>query len=131
MESGRWSRLALQRSFQRRYRPTHQEFERLVGEAVEGLPAEFRARLDNVAIVVEAWPRGGRRADDLLLGLYEGVPLTQRGEAEHLALPDRITIFSGPTLALCRTRAEAIREIRATVVHEVGHFFGLGDDELD
>jgi predicted Zn-dependent protease with MMP-like domain len=132
METGRRSRLAVFRSFQQQYRPSRQELERLVREAVNGLPAEFRARLANVAVVVEAWPPGrrGLATPDLLLGLYEGVPLTQRG-GDSLSLPDRITIYSGPILALCRTRAELIREVRATVVHEIGHYFGLGDDELD
>lgn len=133
MDSARSSRLARFREIQHRYRPTRQEVERIVCEAVNDLPSEFRTRLANVAIVVESWPPGGRGANTggPLLGLYQGTPLGQRGGDYHLALPDRITIYSGPILTIWRTRAEVVRELRATVVHEVGHYFGLDDDELD
>jgi predicted Zn-dependent protease with MMP-like domain len=100
------------------------------------LPDEFRQRLDNLAVVVEDWPStgqttaaGGSEADGLL-GLYQGTPLGGRGTDYHLAPPDRITIYRRPILALCRTRAEVVREVRDTVVHEVGHYFGLGEHEL-
>jgi predicted Zn-dependent protease with MMP-like domain len=133
MDTARRSRLARFREIQHRYRPTRQEVERVVRDAVNDLPGEFRARLANVAIVVEAWPPGGPGAKtaDLLLGLYQGTPLGQRGGDYHLAVPDRITIYSGPILAAWHTRAEVVRELRATVVHEIGHYFGLDDDELD
>ncbi len=133
MDTARRSRLARFREIQQRYRPTRHEIERIVREAVNELPSEFRVKLANVAVVVEAWPPGGRGnpAADLLLGLYQGTPLGQRGGDYHLAVPDRITIYSGPILAIWRTRAEVVRELRATVVHEVGHYVGLDDDELD
>ena len=133
MDTARRSRLARFREIQQRYRPTRQEIERIVREAVNELPSEFRAKLANVAVVVETWPPGGRGATAAgpLLGLYQGIPLGQRGGDYHLALPDRITIYSGPILAIWRTRSEVVRELRATVVHEVGHYFGLDDDELN
>jgi predicted Zn-dependent protease with MMP-like domain len=132
----RQHRLNAYRSVQRRYRPGRRQFERLVLEALASLPNEFRQRLDNVALVVEDWPStseatgadGGETHS--LLGLYRGTPLGNRGTDYHLSPPDRITIYRRPILALCRTRAEVIREVRDTVVHEVGHYFGLGEDEL-
>ena len=133
MESGRRARLARYRDIQRRYRPTSREIERHVREAVNDLPGEFREKLANVAIVVEAWPPSSAdsESDGALLGLYQGIPLGHRGSGYHLVLPDRITIYSGPILANWHTRVDVIREIRATVVHEIGHYFGLSDAELD
>jgi predicted Zn-dependent protease with MMP-like domain len=91
--------------------------------------------MENIAVVVEEWPpaplEAGRGRDDgPLLGIYQGTPLGDRSSSYHLIPPDRITLYRGPILALCRTRAEVIREIRDTVVHEIGHFFGLAEDEL-
>jgi predicted Zn-dependent protease with MMP-like domain len=136
LSSNRGDRLAKYRSEQRRYRPSRREFERLVADALDGLPAEFRARLDNIAIVVEEWPEAdGASGPDsvdssMLLGLYQGTPLGERSAGYHLVTPDRITIYRGPILAMCKSRADVLREVRDTVIHEVGHFFGLGDDEL-
>lgn len=133
MSVGRRERVAAYRTAQGRFRPNRRQFERLVGEALDGLPERFRRRLDNVAVVVEEWPpdrSGGAPTAGPLLGLYEGTPLGERGLGYHLVAPDRITLFRGPILALCRTRAEVIREVRDTVVHEIGHLFGLGDAEL-
>ena len=136
MTSPRRERLARHRVHQRRYRPTRAEFERLVLVALEELPSEFRQRLENVAVVVEEWPRADSRgrlgsdSDGMILGLYDGVSLLQRGSDYHLSVPDRITIYRGPILALCRNQAELVREVRDTVLHEVGHYFGLGDHEL-
>jgi predicted Zn-dependent protease with MMP-like domain len=136
MSAARDERLAAYRSAQRKYRPNRRQFELLVVEALEGLPEQFRARLDNLAVVVEDWPSGGKSVADAadhtddLLGLYEGTPLGQRGLDYHLATPDRITIYRRPIVAACRTRSEVVDEVRATVIHEIGHYFGLGDDEL-
>ena len=135
MSTIRRARLAAYRAAQHRYRPDRRQFERLVEEALAGLPTEFRRRLDNVAIVVEDWPsdaeeRAGHGADGPLLGLYQGTPFALRGTDYHLVPPDRIILFRGPILALCRSRAEVLREVRDTVVHEVGHYFGLSEDEL-
>jgi predicted Zn-dependent protease with MMP-like domain len=111
------------------------EFENVVREALESLPEEFLGRLDNVDIVVESVPAAPQLAqqgipeDGLLLGLYEGVPLTAR-ENYGFNLPDKITIFQEPIEAICRSTAEMIAEIRDTVIHEVAHHFGLDDDAL-
>ena len=95
--------------------------------------------LCNVAIVVEEWPdpdtdaetAAGAEGDETdLLGLYQGVPFGERQTDYNLVLPDRITIYRQPILAASRSEAEAREEIRLTVLHEIGHYFGLGDDEL-
>lgn len=127
----RRERLARYRAHQARYRPDRRRFERLVAAALAQLPAEFRRRLENVAVVVEDWPpKQASEEEAALLGLYQGTPYPQRSDGYHLVPPDRITIYRGPILALCRTREEVIREIRATLVHEIGHYFGLDEHEL-
>jgi predicted Zn-dependent protease with MMP-like domain len=103
-----------------------ERFEALVAEALDGIPDDLADRMDNVAVVVRA--RGG---DPHLLGLYEGIPLTERADyGVGAVLPDRITIFREAILRLCRTEADVVRQVRITVVHEVGHHFGLDDDRL-
>ena len=110
-------------------------FERLVGEALDGLPAPFARMLDNVAVVVEEEPdpqlldEMGMDEDEELLGLYLGVPLPERG-SQYQALPDRVAIYRGPVLRLCGSRREVVREVRDTVIHELGHYFGLEDEEM-
>lgn len=112
-----------------------QMFERLVHIALGSIPGDFRRRLDNVDIIVEDWPStdqlAGHLVDDgeLLLGLYEGVPLTERADYLQL-LPDRITIFQGSIEAICTTNEEIVAEIRTTVIHEVAHHFGIDDERL-
>lgn len=132
-------RLRAVRGVRHRYRTDRRAFVRIVGEVVATLPEPFRERFSNVAIVVEEWPGedadaalGADRADEGtdLLGLYQGVPYSERQSGYHLVVPDRITIYRGPILAASRTEAEAREEIRLTVLHEIGHYFGLGDDEL-
>ena len=115
-------------------RPTL-DFYQLVERALDGLPPELSELLDNVAMVVEDWPDHSARSasdgpDDTLYGLYEGVPLTERGDSYYGVLPDRITIFRGP---LERDfRAEELEEqVRITVVHEIAHYFGLGEERLE
>ena len=115
-----------------------ESFEALVAEAVEGLPEEFAGRLDNVAILVEDRPSKAQRSASRLeedtsdlLGLYEGVPLTERGHNYGMVLPDRITIFQKPIEASCRNDAEAITLIRQVVLHEIAHHFGISDARLD
>jgi predicted Zn-dependent protease with MMP-like domain len=111
------------------------EFEALVARALDGLPQEFAEQLENVAVVIEEEPDPadleelGMAADEELFGLYLGVPLPERGQG-YSALPDRIAIYRGPVLRQCRDRREVIREVRDTVVHELGHYFGLDDDEM-
>jgi predicted Zn-dependent protease with MMP-like domain len=108
------------------------EFDRLVAAAYERIPARFRRRLKNLAMVVEAEPSaaqlGRLRSCGTLLGLYEGRPLTQRSVFEPFAMPDRITIFQGPHERLARTPEHLARLVEETVWHEVAHYFGM--DEL-
>jgi predicted Zn-dependent protease with MMP-like domain len=131
------ARLRALRGVAHRYRTDRRLFESLVAEAVDGLPEPFRERLSNVAVVVEEWPPAGvdpcehEHSEPVdLLGLYQGIPLGQRSTGYHLAMPDRITIYRRPILASCRSEADLRREVRATVLHEIGHHFGLSDAEL-
>ncbi|MEO7982262.1 MAG: metallopeptidase family protein [Sporichthyaceae bacterium] len=104
-----------------------ERFDELVAEALDEIPAELTAVMDNVVILVEDEPP----ADDPdLLGLYEGIPLTERDWAYGGALPDRITIYRGPTLRMCEDEEEVVDEVHITVVHEVAHHFGIDDDRL-
>ena len=115
---------------------TRNRFENLALKALENLPEEFRARLDNVEIVIEDEPTlddlesVGLTEDDLLLGLYQGTPLTQRTSDYNLALPDRIVLFQWDIEQCCETEEEIAEEVRKTVIHEIAHFFGLEEDEL-
>ena len=113
-----------------------EEFEQLTQRAIDSLPAALAERLDNVFVVVEDEPSleelqsvGLDPAVDDLLGLYEGVSLDQRG-VEYSSLPDRVVLFRMPILRICSSRAEVEQEIRDTLVHELGHHFGLRDDEM-
>jgi len=106
---------------------SRQDFEDAVGDALDTVPAELAALMDNVVILVEDDPPGG---EGDLLGLYEGTPLTERDGGWAGSLPDRITIFRNPTLAVCDTRDEVVDEVRVTVVHEIAHHFGIDDDRL-
>lgn len=113
-------------------------FERLVQLALEELPDEFAARMENVAVVVEEEPDPEELRElgldpeedaDELLGIYQGTPLIERGSS-YSGLPDRIIIYKGPILRTCRSEREVIREVRKTVIHEIGHHFGLSDEEM-
>jgi predicted Zn-dependent protease with MMP-like domain len=113
-------------------------FRTAVARAVETIPSPFRERLENVEIVVEDEPSDEQiRAVGLdpetatLFGLYEGTPLPEREHNYGMALPDRIFLFYGPLVDAFPSEAELTREIRVTIVHEVGHFFGLDDDEIE
>jgi predicted Zn-dependent protease with MMP-like domain len=101
-------------------------FEQLVSDALDSLPPELGRLMRNVAVVVEDEPE-----EEGLFGLYEGVPLTERGEWYAGVLPDRISIYRVPICRACATEAEVIEEVRITVVHEVAHHFGIDDDRLD
>lgn len=103
-----------------------EEFEELVAAALDDLPAEISALMDNVAIFVEDEPPDGEN----LLGLYEGVPLTERTDAYVLTTPDRITIFRLPVLYHCESPDEVKEQVRVTVVHEIAHHFGIDDPRL-
>jgi predicted Zn-dependent protease with MMP-like domain len=112
------------------------EFDRLVSEACARIPARFRKRLRNVAILVEPEPspgqlaRGGVGPWGTLLGLYEGRPLPSRSVFEPFAMPDRITIFQGPHERLARSPEHLVRMVEDTVWHEVAHYFGLNELEV-
>ncbi|MDB5041264.1 MAG: uncharacterized protein JWN27_1990 [Candidatus Eremiobacteraeota bacterium] len=115
------------------------EFERVVDEALESLPKRFAEMVENVVIAVEDEPsdedlesiddddEGDDRSE--LLGIYRGVALTERSHDMQL-LPDEIAVFRGPINRVARTRSEAVREVRETVIHELGHYFGLDDEEM-
>jgi predicted Zn-dependent protease with MMP-like domain len=104
-----------------------EEFEILVGDALDGIPPELARLIDNCVILVEEFPPPD---EPDLLGLYDGIPLTERGETYAGALPDRILIFRAPILAICHTREDVVEEVHITVVHEVAHHFGIDDDRL-
>ena len=103
-------------------------FESLVGEALDGVPDELMALAQNVVVLTADEPPDGEEPD--LLGLYEGIPLTERDGTYSGVLPDHITIFRGPTLRMALDWADAVREVRITVVHEIAHHFGIDDDRL-
>ena len=102
------------------------EFEELVAEALDGLPPELARLMDNVAIFVEDQAAD----DDELLGIYEGIPLTERDSGYTMTFPDRITIYRLPTLRISPDADEVRRQVRITVVHEIAHHFGIDDDRL-
>jgi predicted Zn-dependent protease with MMP-like domain len=104
-----------------------ERFEELVADALDGIPAELARYIDNVVVLVEDEPAPD---DPELLGLYEGIPLTERDGWYAGVLPDRITIYRNPTLRMCTTDDEVVDEVRITVVHEIAHHFGIDDDHL-
>ncbi len=105
-----------------------ERFDELVAEALDGVPGELLGLMTNVVVLVEDEPPTPEESD--LLGLYEGVPLTERDGWYSGVLPDRITIYRGPVIRLCQSWAEAVDEVRITVVHEIAHHFGIDDDRL-
>lgn len=112
-------------------------FRKLVREAVASLPPELLRRVQNVEVVIEQRPTArDRKAAGIppghtLLGLYHGVPLTARGENYNLVLPDKISIYQEPIEIICGDDDDRIRdEVRKTVLHELGHYFGIDDDRL-
>lgn len=118
---------------------SHARFERLVRRALDRLPEPFQEHLDNVSVVIaeapdrellEAMGYDPEDPEDMLFGLYEGVPLTERRHDDVL-LPDQITIFRRPLLEWAESEAEIVEEVRVTVLHEIGHFFGLDEDRLE
>lgn len=111
-------------------------FTRLVEEAIESLPDDFKSRIDNVAVVVEDLPsasevRRSERDGLLLMGLYEGQPLTLRDSRYGMVFPDKITIFQSNVEAVCNSDREIREEVRRTVLHEIAHHFGIDDERLD
>ena len=114
-------------------------FEELVQAALDTIPDELWATIDNVAVTVADWPTAQQRAavdlapGNLLLGLYEGVPLTGRSAGYGLVPPDLITIFRGPILQVCPHGDEqaVCAQVRRTVLHEIAHHFGISDERLE
>ncbi|NYD78390.1 metallopeptidase family protein [Arthrobacter cupressi] len=112
---------------------SEEDFEAAVSDALLLIPRRLAQAMDNVAVFIEDdyVPGPGEDPDTVLLGLYEGVPLTERDSWwEAGSLPDRITIFRQPILDLCSSREEVIDEVAVTVVHEIAHHFGISDERL-
>jgi predicted Zn-dependent protease with MMP-like domain len=111
-------------------------FRQLVREALDEVPVEIRRRINNVDLVIEDRPSpedlevAGLGPGDLLLGLYHGIPLPARGEFYNLVLPDRISIYQEHIEDVCETDDEVREQVRVTVLHEIGHYFGIDDERL-
>jgi predicted Zn-dependent protease with MMP-like domain len=116
---------------------TRQEFERLVDEALRDIPRRFRDEMTNIAIVVEDEPSPDLLQEmeieppDSLYGLYQGTPLTERGWAQGNVLPDRITLYQKPIEEDSDDHEDVIVCIAETLIHEIGHYFGLSEDEIE
>ena len=109
------------------------EFEAAVSDALDSIPGKLARAMDNVAVFIDDdyVPGPGEDPDTVLLGIYEGVPLTERDSWwDAGSLPDRITIFREPILEICSSREDVIHEVAVTVVHEIAHHFGISDDRL-
>jgi predicted Zn-dependent protease with MMP-like domain len=116
-----------------------EEFENIIKKAVEGIPSEFKDKMENVSIVFSDFPSveqlrqvfmNGRKT--LLLGLYQGIPQTRRGNyGIGPTLPDKITIFKIPILSISHSYEEAIENIRKTVIHEIAHHFGMSEEDIE
>ncbi len=111
-------------------------FDRLVARALRQLPRDIQDLMDNVAVVVADSPTpdhlaaAGLPPGETLLGLYQGIPLTERTSGYGLVLPDKITIFQKPIEEICGSDQQVVREIRNTVIHELAHHFGLEESDL-
>ena len=114
-----------------------QEFDALITRAMDELPQEYIKNLNNVAITyadeptAEQLTKQGVRYGQLLLGLYEGIPLTQRGAGYALVLPDKITLFKHPIMQISRTPDELFEQVKRTLWHEIAHHYGLDHDRID
>ncbi len=113
------------------------EFNRLISSAMDELTQQYIKGLDNVAIVYADWPdehqakKARLHEGNLLLGLYEGIPLTRRGAGYTFVLPDKITLFKLPILMIVRTEQELFEQIKRTLWHEIAHYYGLDHDRID
>ncbi|GAA1953218.1 metallopeptidase family protein [Amycolatopsis minnesotensis] len=103
-----------------------EKFEELVADALDQVPADFANAMDNVVVLVEPH----NEEDPGVLGLYHGIALTERTSSYGGVLPDRISIYREPLLDMCDSEAEVVEEVLITVVHEVGHHFGIDDARL-
>ena len=117
--------------------PNDDEFASYISRAIDELPPEYIRSLDNIAITYDDQPNQHQtnklklRGDSLLLGLYEGIPLTQRGSGYTFVLPDKITLFKLPLVAVSRDSADLYKNIKHTLWHEIAHFYGLDHDKID
>ncbi len=115
---------------------TEEEFQHYMEKALESIPESFRARMDNIAFIVEPYPsdndleRLGLKDRRMLLGLYSGIPYTRRDTGYMGTMPDRIILFQKNIESLCRTERELVDKIREVVIHEVAHYFGMDDEEI-
>ena len=107
---------------------TRDRFEALVDRALDDVPDELASLVTNLVVLVEDRPPADQPDD--LLGLYEGVALTERDSSMMITLPDRIFVFREPLLDMCEDDDEVVREVRITVVHEIAHHFGIGEERL-
>ena len=121
-------------------RLSEQRFMELVAEALDSIPAEFRRRMKNIAVLVEdrppeperrlPRPRNMESRRTLILGQFIGVPATQRSVFNLPGMPERVVLYQRNIEAVCRDEAEIREQVRLTVIHEIGHYFGLSEDEL-
>lgn len=115
---------------------TDEDFDRLITRAMDELPQEYIKGLNNVAIVYADDPDEHQRIKahlgdhSLLLGLYEGIPMTKRGAGYNFVLPDKITLFKNPILAVVRSETQLFEQIKRTLWHEIAHFYGLDHDKI-
>lgn len=117
---------------------TDQQFDALITRAMDELPQDYIKGLDNVAIVMADWPTEEqivkmklRENNSILLGLYEGIPLTQRGAGYTFVLPDKITLFKHSILRVVHSEAELFEQIKRTLWHEIAHYYGLNHARMD
>ncbi len=109
-----------------------ERFTQLVREALDALPQRFRERIRNVAVVVEDLPPDGAdTGDDLLMGLFEGTPVTEKSVWDLQPGPDRVVLYQRNIEAVCDSDDEIREEVRLTVLHELGHYFGMDEDQLE
>ena len=112
------------------------EFEKLIVDALDDLPEEFQRKLENIDVVVEDEPsedilrRMNITPPNILLGLYQGVPLNRRGRGYANVLPDKISLYQRPIESVCRNEEELKERVREVVMHEIGHYFGLSEEQI-
>ena len=107
-----------------------EDFVRLVEEALDSLPKEFRKRMSNIAVLVEDLPPEPLPSGNLLLGLFHGVPMTRKSVFDLPTGPDYVMLYQKNIEAVCSTPEEIREQIRMTVIHEVGHYFGMDEEQL-